>query len=108
MDDPKAPVAPKGWRIIRFFYDGRAPENFIKDGKGRSLEACRNIVRASQDSAAYGDEYSELAIEPMGGWKALKSDPLTAALLAYRGGDISLAVAALRIRTLFGKGEEAD
>jgi hypothetical protein len=93
----KAPKAPFGWAIWRYYYDGRPRTCYYSDERGRSWASCRAIAEAARLS----DQFSELAIEPVGGWQTLRDDPLASILLAYRSGDISMSVAALRIHELY-------
>lgn len=101
MPQPDAPLAPFGWIIMRHFYDGKQSVGLFRDGgRGRSLVACQAWVK-NHNASSQRDDFSELAIEPVGGWEVVRKDPLAAILLAYRSGDISLSVAVLRIDELY-------
>ena len=100
MTEPTTPPAPAGWRIWRYYLDGRPPElDPLTSGRGRSLAWCRKMATAWRASCFDAGEF-ELSIEPAGGWGVLAGDPLQAIVYALADGSLPPQAGLAQLRAM--------
>lgn len=93
-------ITPAGWQLTRYYLDGRPPEpDPLTARRGRSLAWCRKMAAAWRASC-YDKGTFELAIEPAGGWVALRDDRLAALVYGVADGDVPPQAALAQLRKM--------